>query len=57
MHGNVAEWTQNGTLRGGSFRDSAAEIRAASRLFGMDSNSTPDRRFGFRVIIRHRACG
>jgi formylglycine-generating enzyme required for sulfatase activity len=54
MHGNVAEWTQNGTLRGGSFRDSAAETRAAARLFGMDSNSTPDRRFGFRVIIRHR---
>jgi len=49
MHGNVAEWTSEGTLRGGSFRDDPSSIRSASRFRA--TASTPDRRFGFRVVL------
>ncbi|MEO6002378.1 MAG: bifunctional serine/threonine-protein kinase/formylglycine-generating enzyme family protein [Opitutus sp.] len=51
MHGNVAEWTREGTLRGGSFRDDPSSIRSAAR-FRSPSASVPDRRFGFRIVLR-----
>jgi serine/threonine protein kinase/formylglycine-generating enzyme required for sulfatase activity len=50
MHGNVAEWTKAGTLRGGSFSDFATECRAAYRLRGQQEKI--DRRFGFRVMLQ-----
>ncbi len=50
MHGNVAEWTLEGTLRGGSFRDDPSSIRSASRFRA--TAATPDRRFGFRVVLQ-----
>lgn len=52
MHGNVAEWTREGTLRGGSFRDALTSLRAAARQRGMEDSSIRDRRFGFRVMLR-----
>lgn len=51
MHGNVAEWTREGVLRGGSFRDDPSSIRSASRVLRQNGNSNPDKRFGFRVIL------
>lgn len=52
MHGNVAEWTEEGALRGGAFNNPAVECRAASHLYGRDADSNPDRHFGFRVVLR-----
>lgn len=52
MHGNVAEWTRTGVLRGGSFLDEAAACRAAARVRGQSENPTPDRRFGFRLMLQ-----
>jgi formylglycine-generating enzyme required for sulfatase activity/predicted Ser/Thr protein kinase len=54
MHGNVAEWTEGGVLRGGSFWDPPARIRAAARVGAADAQTTADRRYGFRVILRPR---
>jgi len=51
MHGNVAEWTRDGNLRGGSFNESAEERRAAARLRNQ-SHNVPDKRFGFRIMLR-----
>lgn len=51
MHGNVAEWTREGSLRGGSFRDSPAYIRAASKEVGKATSTDLDRTAGFRVIL------
>ncbi len=54
MHGNVAEWTADGVLRGGSFKDGAEFIRSASRLRGYQSHRQPDERFGFRLLFEKR---
>jgi formylglycine-generating enzyme required for sulfatase activity len=51
MHGNVAEWTREGSLRGGSFRDSPAFIRSASKQLGKASTTDLDREAGFRVVL------
>jgi hypothetical protein len=51
MHGNVAEWTREGTLRGGSFRDSPAFIRSASKQLGRAAGTELNREAGFRVIL------
>lgn len=52
MHGNVAEWTAEGHVRGGSFRDNAAACRSAARLRNQGSKVAPDDRFGFRIILQ-----
>ena len=52
MLGNVAEWTAEGHLRGGSFRDSAASVRAAARLRDARRLKDDYGRFGFRLILR-----
>jgi len=51
MHGNVAEWTREGTLRGGSYRDSPAFIRSASKEIGNAGSTDLNRGAGFRVIL------
>ena len=50
MHGNVAEWTREGSLRGGSFRDSPAFIRSASKVAGR-SGGDENREAGLRLIL------
>jgi serine/threonine protein kinase len=55
MHGNVAEWTAEGHLRGGSFRDNAAACRAAARLRDQRGKTSPDDRFGFRLVLKPAA--
>ena len=57
MHGNVAEWTREGVLRGGSFRDDVSGIRSAARVLRQSGNPNPDKRFGFRVILVARRGG
>ncbi len=54
MHGNVAEWTADGVLRGGAFRDNAEFVRSASRLRGYQNHRQPDPRFGFRLALKAR---
>lgn len=54
MHGNVSEWTSDGVLRGGNYRDNAEFIRSASRLRGYQNHRQPDPRFGFRLSLRRR---
>jgi len=51
MHGNVAEWTREGSLRGGSFRDSPAFIRSASKQIGKAGSNDLNREAGFRVVL------
>lgn len=57
MHGNVAEWTREGSLRGGSYHDSPAFIRSASKQLGRAANTEPNREAGFRVVLLPGAPG
>jgi len=41
-----------GHLRGGSFRDNAAACRAAARLRDQRGKTSPDERFGFRLVLK-----
>lgn len=50
MHGNVWEWTAEGTLRGGSFKESARYNRSASRKHGQQ-NTRAQANNGFRIAI------
>jgi len=50
MHGNVAEWTSSGTLRGGAFYDSPTECRAAARLRSQESKV--EKGYGFRIMLQ-----
>jgi formylglycine-generating enzyme required for sulfatase activity len=52
MHGNVAEWTIEGHLRGGSFKDYAAACRTAARLRDKMTSTAADIRFGFRIVLK-----
>lgn len=52
MHGNVAEWTRDGVLKGGSFRDNAVDCRSAARWRGKAEEIARDSRCGFRVMLQ-----
>jgi formylglycine-generating enzyme required for sulfatase activity len=53
MHGNVAEWTEGGHLRGGSFKDSAAACRAAARMPNQAARTRDTTgSCGIRIILR-----
>ena len=49
MHGNVAEWTEGGILRGGSWNDAASKCRSASK--SSLSLSARSNTCGFRVVL------
>lgn len=53
--GNVFEWTKEGDLRGGSFKQQATTTRPAYRLIGKTDRTSTDKdanQFGFRVVLR-----
>lgn len=55
MLGNLSEWTAEGDLRGGSYKQPAKIVRPAYRLQGKDKRARPDNRsreYGFRVVLR-----
>ena len=49
MHGNVAEWTEEKVLRGGSWNDPATKCRSASKNLGLSTRE--NNRCGFRVVL------
>lgn len=53
--GNVFEWTKEGELRGGSFKQQATTSRPAYRLLGKSDRKATDKdanQFGLRIVIR-----
>jgi len=52
MHGNVWEWTSNGEIRGGSWRDSLASARSANRVSLDTFTSHP--LVGARLVLEFR---
>jgi formylglycine-generating enzyme required for sulfatase activity len=54
MLGNVAEWCQNRYIRGGSWQSKAKDTRAAWRT-QLSSDSPPDNKVGFRLVLRYKS--
>ncbi|MBD5779788.1 protein kinase [Pelagicoccus sp. NFK12] len=53
--GNVFEWTSEGDLRGGSFKQQATTTRPAYRLIGKSDRTKTDKdanQFGLRIVLR-----
>jgi hypothetical protein len=56
MHGNVSEWCQDRYLRGGSWKSTAANCRAAWHT-QVSADASGSNQVGFRLALRYRAPG